>query len=104
MGRPRARSLPARSEAASSAAEPRLGQKVSILYRLEHDPQFPFNEVVGVLQRIEVSPEGETTSYLVVKRDGSLVSVPATAIVRLKVVPTGRGPVRIPSSWEREQS
>lgn len=79
----------------SEFPEPKLGQKVSILFRIDGDPQHPFSEVVGIVQRISE----ENRVYHVVKRDGTLVEVPAADVVKLKIVPTGRGPLRVPKSW-----
>lgn len=74
-----------------------LGKKLSILYRFEGET--PFNEVVGLLQRVERDPEGENILH-VLKRDGTLVAVRESSIIRLKWVPPARGPVRRPKSWD----
>lgn len=71
----------------SSHPEPKLGQKLSILFRITGDPQHPLNEAVGILQRV-VDDEERGRVYYVVKRDGTLVEVPRNDIVNLKIVPT----------------
>lgn len=63
---------------------PALGQKVAILYRIG-EPEHPFSEVFGVVQRIEETPDGRV--FHVVKRDGTLVTVPESLIVSVKIVP-----------------
>ena len=107
---------PARSAAAESSAprsagpgslpEPRLGQKVSILYRLVGDDEYAMSEVVGIVQRITDGhprgPDGppRVPVIAVLRRNGDLVEVPRADIVRMKIVPTGGGgPVRLPKSW-----
>lgn len=57
-----------------------LGRKVSILFRLSKDPEHPFNEAFGVVQRVE---EGV---LFVAKRDGTLIEVKAIDIVQMKVI------------------
>jgi len=116
----RARSLRARSAAAESDTggsggparlggppgrgeprlpEPRLGQKVSILYRLTGD-EHPFSEVVGIVQRITDDPS-RGPLLAVLRRNGMLVEVPRADVVRMKIVPTDRGgPLRIPRSLQ----
>jgi hypothetical protein len=101
---PLARSAAAESSAPRSAGpgslpEPRLGQKVSILYRLEGDEKYATSEVVGIVQRITDGPP-RVPAIAVLRRNGDLVEVPRADIVRMKIVPTGGGgPVRIPKSW-----
>ncbi|MGH2768220.1 MAG: hypothetical protein ACREJP_00430 [Candidatus Methylomirabilales bacterium] len=87
-----------RREAAGSRAarpldESNLGEKVSLLFRITGDPRHPFSEVVGLLQRIETDPEGLRT-FLVIRRDGTLVSVPEPEVIRSKLVPTSGGATR----------
>ena len=63
---------------------------MSILFRLgpgEADPEHPFSEVFGVLQRVSSTGDGAQTLH-VCRRDGSLVAVAEADIVRLKFVPT----------------
>jgi len=87
---PRVRLRQVKSAAASnpelSEAEG-LGQKVSILYRIEGDPDHPFSEVVGVVQRIEC-PDGGRAVYHVLRRSGEMVPVRASDVVKLRVIPT----------------
>jgi hypothetical protein len=81
-----------------SPPEPRLGQKVSILYRLAGD-EHPFSEVVGIVQRI-ADDSGRGPLLAVIRRSGELVEVSRADIVRMKIVPTDRGgPIRPPKSW-----
>jgi hypothetical protein len=109
--RRRARSPRARSAAAESSPrdpklpdlpDPGLGQKVSILYRLPAGPDaggFEFSEVVGIVQRISDAPPGGPV-LAVVRRNGALVEVPRSDIVRMKIVRTsGAGPFKPPKSW-----
>ncbi|MGH2720147.1 MAG: hypothetical protein ACRDJO_00915 [Actinomycetota bacterium] len=111
MARRRARTPRARSAAAESSPRdpelpdlpnPGLGQKVSILYRLPAGPDadgFEFSEVVGIVQRISRALSGDPV-LTVVRRNGALVEVPRSGIVRMKIVPTsGAGPFRPPRSW-----
>ena len=82
--------------------EPKLGQKVSILYRLVGD-EYPFTEVVGIVQRIADNDEGEPT-IAVIRRNADLVCVRRADIVRMKIVPThGKGPFKPPRSWSAAQ-
>jgi hypothetical protein len=86
------------SQPAGSLPEPRLGQKVSVLFRL-HGDEHPFSEVVGIVQRIAEGPSGDPV-LAVVRRNGDLVEVPRADIVRMKIIPTGGGaPVRLRESW-----
>jgi hypothetical protein len=52
---------------------------------------------VGVVQRLQSGPSG---AIAVLRRNGTLVEVPRPDIVRLKIVPASRGPVRVPKSWD----
>jgi len=77
----------------------RLGEKISVLFRIEGDPDHPYSEVVGLLQRVAVSESGART-LAVCRRDGSVVEVAETDVIRLKFVPIrSGGPFRAPSSW-----
>lgn len=79
----------------------RLGEKVSILYRIRGDPDHPFSEVVGLLQRVGPGAGGATT-IVVCRRDGSVVEVAQPDVVRMQFVPTrgpGSPPPRIPAAW-----
>jgi hypothetical protein len=71
---------------AAAASSSLLGKKVSVLYRTDDDPQYPLNEVVGIVQRVEPGPDAP--SLFVAKRDGTLVEVAGGKIVKIKVVPT----------------
>lgn len=96
----RARSRPARNAANSPELESRLGEKLSILFKIEGDPDHPFSEVVGLLQRVAVNAGGGRVLH-VCRRDGSVVEVAEADIVRLKFIPIRPGgPFRIPKSWE----
>ncbi len=89
----------------SSRLESRLGEKLSILFRIEGDPEHPYSEVVGLLQRVSTGGDGGRVLH-VCRRDGSVTAVAEADVVRLKFVPvtTGR-PFRPPKSWEnRPQS
>ena len=79
--------------------EQRLGEKLSILFRIEGDPEHPYSEVVGLLQRVTVDETGART-LAVCRRDGSVVEVAEADVIRLKFIPvrTG-GPFRAPASW-----
>lgn len=77
----------------------RLGEKISILFRIEGDPDHPYSEVVGLLQRVAVNESGART-LAVCRRDGSVVEVAETDVIRLKFVPIrSGGPFRAPASW-----
>jgi hypothetical protein len=79
--------------------EQRLGEKLSILFRIEGDQEHPFSEVVGLLQRVAVDEAGART-LAVCRRDGSLVEVAEADVIRLKFVPIrSGGPFRAPASW-----
>ena len=76
----------------------RLGEKLSILFRIEGDPEHPYSEVVGLLQRVTVDGAGART-LAVCRRDGSVVEVPEADVIRLKFIPIRGGPFRAPASW-----
>ncbi|HEY2666276.1 MAG TPA: hypothetical protein VGK51_05515 [Actinomycetota bacterium] len=77
----------------------RLGEKISILYRIEGDPEHPYSEVVGLLQRVGVNESGART-LAVCRRDGSVVEVAEADVIRLKFIPIRSvGPFRAPASW-----
>ncbi|MCA1841248.1 MAG: hypothetical protein LC723_13150 [Actinobacteria bacterium] len=66
------------------------------MFEIDGDNEHRFSEVVGVLQRVEGPADAPV--YLVVKRDGSTVLVPADRVVALKILPSSRAPVtRLPS-------
>lgn len=97
---PRAHLLPARNAASSPGLESRLGEKLSILFRIAGDPDHPFSEAVGLLQRVAANAAGVRVLH-VCRRDGSVVEVAEDDIVRLKFIPIRPGgPFRIPKSWE----
>ena len=60
----------------------RLGERLSLLYRITGDPDHPFNEVVGVLQRVSEEPGGRVLH--VCRRNGAVVTVPEADIVAMK--------------------
>lgn len=76
-----------------------LGERVSILFSIEGDPEHPFSEVVGVLMRI-TDADGPEACYSVVRRSGEVVEVRRDAVRALKRMPPGAGPIRRPASWE----
>lgn len=76
----------ARSAEANSPGKQHLGQKLSVLYRIE-DSQHPFNEVVGVLQRVQGQDDGGHDTLMILRKSGELVEVGAEQIVSWKVVP-----------------
>jgi hypothetical protein len=77
----------------------RLGEKISVLFRIEGDPDHPYSEVVGLLQRVAVSESGART-LAVCRRDGSVVEVAEADVIRLKFIPVrSGGPFRAPASW-----
>lgn len=73
----------------SKSLESRLGEKLSILFRIAGDPQHPFSEVVGVLQRVEELPGGGRVLH-VCRRTGAVVTVAEADVVRMKFIPTSR--------------
>ena len=80
----------------------RLGEKLSILFRIEGDPDHPYSEVVGLLQRVDVNEAGART-LAVCRRDGSVVEVAEADVIRLKFIPIrSGGPFRAPASWGSE--
>jgi len=77
----------------------RLGEKLSILFRIEGDLDHPYSEVVGLLQRVAVNDAGART-LAVCRRDGSVVEVAEADVIRLKFIPIrSGGPFRAPPSW-----
>ncbi len=77
----------------------RLGEKISILFRIEGDPDHPYSEVVGLLQRVAVDEAG-ARMLAVCRRDGSVVEVAEADVIRLKFIPIrSGGPFRLPASW-----
>ncbi|CAN5883528.1 hypothetical protein BH23ACT12_BH23ACT12_21770 [soil metagenome] len=76
-----------------------LGERVSILFSIEGDPEHPFSEVVGVLMRV-TDAEGPQACYSVVRRSGEVVEVRRDAVRALKLMPPGGGPIRRPASWD----
>lgn len=96
----KAHSLPARNVANSPTLESRLGEKLSILFRIAGDDLHPFSEVVGLLQRV-VTNESGIRLLTVCRRDGTTLEVAEDDIVRMKFIPIRPGaPFRLPKSWE----
>ncbi len=91
-----------RRSAANRLNESNLGEAVSLLFRLPGDPNYPFSEVTGVLQRVERSPDGHCV-YHIVRRSGELVSVAEPDVLKLKIIPPATGPVKVPKSWKLDQ-
>lgn len=100
---PRAPSLQARSAAASKGnlfgkgpisgpqgqrplSEADLGARISVLFRIHDDPEHPFSEVVGVLQRIDPETASGQEVFCVLRRNGDLVSVPSSDVVKFKLL------------------
>ncbi|GAC1374700.1 MAG: hypothetical protein NVSMB32_17770 [Actinomycetota bacterium] len=73
----------------SRSLESRLGEKLSILYRIEGDPEHPFSEVVGLLQRVERNADGARLLH-VCRRSGAVVVVAEADVIRMKFVPTSK--------------
>lgn len=73
----------------SKGLESRLGEKLSILYKIEGDPEHPFSEVVGLLQRVETAPDGGRILH-VCRRNGVLVAVAEVDVIRMKFIPTSK--------------
>src|SRR2546421_229184 len=79
--------------------EQRLGEKLSILFRIEGDQEHPFSEVVGLLQRVAVDEAGART-LAVCRRDGSVVEGAGGGVIRPKFIPIpSGGPVPGPAPW-----
>lgn len=76
-----------------------LGERVSVLYTIQGDPEHPFSEVTGVLQRVTDAGEPDAR-YLILRRNGEVVEVGQQSVVKLKLLPPGSGPLRVPSSWQ----
>ena len=85
MGPPRAHSRRARSAAANSVSNPAelLGKKVSFYFATPNDPEFGHSEAVGVVQRID-----DDRGFHVLKRDGTVVTIPAANVVKMKIIGT----------------
>ena len=77
----------ARNAAASSSSEfsKLLGSRLSILYTIEGDSEHPFSEAVGVLQKVDETPNGVILEIL--KKGGDISRVPKNDIVTMKVIP-----------------
>jgi hypothetical protein len=91
--------LPPPRSAANRLTAANLGERVSILFSISGDPEHPFSEVTGVLLRVTAG-EGPDARYSVMRRSGEVVEVPQLAVLKLKVIPPGTGPIRTPPSWE----
>ncbi|MGQ0678262.1 MAG: putative acetyltransferase [Actinomycetota bacterium] len=88
---------PLRGARVTELSEASLGERISILFRIGGDPEHPFSEVTGVLMRIAA---GESTrTFHVVRRTGEVVEVPEDAVVKLKLIPPGTGPIKAPPGW-----
>jgi hypothetical protein len=64
-----------------------IGRRLSILYRIENETH-QFSEAAGLLERVEKSPGGDT--MFIRKRNGDLVEVLASHVVKLKVIPEAK--------------
>ncbi len=91
-----------RRSAANRLSESNLGEAVSLLFRVEGDPDFTLSEVTGVLQRVEWTHGGRCV-YHIVRRSGELVSVAEPDVLKLKIIPPATGPVKVPKSWKLDQ-
>ena len=76
-----------------------LGERVSILFSIEGDPEHPFSEVVGVLMRV-TDADGPQACYSILRRSGEVVEVRRDAVRSLKLMAPGAGPIRRPASWD----
>jgi hypothetical protein len=76
-----------------------LGERVSMLFKIEGDPEHPFSEVVGVLMRV-TDAGGPDATYSVIRRSGEVVEVRQDKVMALKLMPSGGGPLRKPASWD----
>jgi hypothetical protein len=76
-----------------------LGERVSMLFKVEGDPEHPFSEVVGVLMRV-TDAGGPDATYSVIRRSGEVVEVRQDKVMALKLMPSGGGPLRKPASWD----
>lgn len=92
-----------RSEAANSFSESNLGEAVSVLYRIHGDPDYPFSEVTGLLQRID-RPPGAPPTYSVIRRTGEVVEFSEASVVKAKLLPPASGRIRLPKAWKTDQS
>lgn len=78
---------PARSAEANNPVElteQDLGRKISMLYKIYSDPDHPFSEAVGTLQRVEQGEAG--VAYHLVRKSGETLVVLKNDIVSLKRV------------------
>jgi hypothetical protein len=91
--------LPPPRNAATRLTAANLGERVSILFSIAGDPEHPFSEVTGVLLRVTAG-DGPDARYHVMRRNGEVVEVPERAVLKLKVIPPGTGPIRTPPSWD----
>lgn len=76
-----------------------LGERVSVLYAISGDPDHPFSEVTGVLLRVTDAGEAGAR-YAILRRNGEVVEVTEQSVVKLKLLPPGTGPARVPTSWQ----
>lgn len=67
-----------------------------MLYRIQGDPEHPFSEVVGMLQRV-ATDEQDLRSFHICRRDGSVTVVAEADVVGMKFLPAGKP--RMPKSW-----
>lgn len=74
-----------------------------MLFSITGDPEHPFSEVTGVLMRI-TDADGPDATYSVVRRSGEVVEVRRDAVLSLKLMPPGVGPLRRPASWNVEET
>lgn len=57
-----------------------------MLFRIDDDPDHPFSEIVGLLQRVVREPDDVV--YGVLRKNGELVEVAASKVITAKLVPT----------------
>lgn len=54
-----------------------------------------------MLLRVEEVPGGSSRRLHVMRRSGEVVTVHEEEVVKLKLLPSGTAPFRIPASWEK---
>lgn len=67
---------------------PLLGRKVSIRYRL-HGDEYPFSEAIGVLQKVDETPDGRARLEILTTR-GDVVTVMSADVLAAKIFPARR--------------
>lgn len=57
-----------------------------MLFRIHGDPEHPFSEVVGVLQKIEPDSGSQGGVLQVVRRNGDVVAVPKEDLIKFRIL------------------